>query len=383
MASSLRARLSAMKQTQPAAQVKPRVGGLVCMAETRRVPDELYSIPPEALRRIGWNGRIFDPERALFLDTETTGLSHGAGTVAFLVGAGYIRRGVMTVEQFFMRDYSDEPELLYRLKALMEQFDCVVTFNGKTFDMPLLASRFIMNRLKDYPDLFNLDLLPPSRRAWRLRIESCRLANIEEKILGIERHNDIPGSEVPQRYFEYLKTGEMSLVDDIISHNRQDIFSLAHLMVCLCEVYARPEKQKSQLDLYSLGKALEKQGESGRARELYRLSAIPKKAATISSLRADGIAGQANARLAHLSLRAGDIETAIATYNQMLMRRQMGIMPHVALAKIYEHRTKDYKGALRHTREAMKMCRPDEISALKKREGRILEKMEKSGIIMK
>ena len=378
MASSLRARLSAMKQTQPAAQAKPRVGGLITMAETRRVPDELYHIIPESLRRMGWNGRIFDIEKCLFLDTETTGLSHGAGTVAFLVGVGYIRRGVMTVEQFFMRDYSDEPDLLYRIKALMEQHDCVITFNGKTFDMPLLASRFVMNRLKDYPEMFNLDLLPPARRAWKLRIESCKLANIEEKILGIGRHGDIPGSEVPQRYFEYLKTGNMSLVDDIINHNRQDIFSLADLLACLADVYAEPEKQKSQLDLFSLGKALEKQGENGRARELYRLSAIPKRAGTISSLRAEGIAGQANLRLAHLSVKAGDFDTAIATYEQMLTRGQMGIIPHVALAKIYEHRIKDYKKALKHTCEALKRCEKSEIPPLEKRRARIEEKLHRS-----
>lgn len=375
MASSLRARLSAIKHASPAARTTPRVGGLLCMAESRRVSDALYSIPPEALRRIGWNGRIFDPEKCLFLDTETTGLSHGAGTVAFLVGAGYIRRGVMTVEQFFMKDYSDEPDLLYRLKALMEQFDCVATFNGRTFDMPLLATRFTMNRLRDYPELFNLDLLPPSRRAWRLRIESCRLSNIEEKILGIRRDRDIPGSEVPARYFEYLKTGDMSLVDDIICHNRQDIFSLADLMVRLCEVYSKPESQKEQLDLFSLGKALEKQGERSRARELYRLSAIPRRAGTISSLRAESVAGQANSRLARLNIRAGDIDAAVAVYNQMLARGQMGIFPHIELAKIYEHRKKDMPRALEHTRAALKKCAPDETSALKKREARLEAKL--------
>ena len=375
MASSLRARLSAIKHTSPAARAPARVGGLVCMADCRPIPDSLYSIPPEALRRIGWNGRIFDPERCLFLDTETTGLSHGAGTVAFLVGAGYIRRGFMTVEQFFMKDYSDEPDLLYRLKALMEDFDCVVTFNGRTFDMPLLATRFTMNRLRDYPELFNLDLLPPARRAWKLRIESCRLANIEEKILGIGRENDIPGSEVPARYFEFLKTGDMALVDDIIRHNRQDIFSLAHLLARLCDVYARPEVQKDQLDLFSLGKALEKQGESGRARELYRLSAIPRRAGTISSLRAENVAGQANLRLARLSVRAGDIDAAIATYEQMLLRAQMGVTPHVELAKIYEHRVKDISRALAHTRSALKKCASEDIPALEKRKARLLAKL--------
>ena len=375
VASSLRARLNSIKGTSPGANKPARVGGLLRLAESQQVPDSLYAIPPEALRRIGWNGRVFDIERCLFLDTETTGLSGGAGTIAFLVGAGYIRRGVMTVEQFFMRDYSDEPDLLYHLKGLMEKFDCVVTFNGRTFDMPLLTTRFTMNRMRDYPELFDLDLLMPSRRAWKLRIESCRLANVEEKILGIVRENDLPGSEVPERYFEFLKTGNMALVDDIIRHNRQDIFSLAHLLDKLCAVYAAPQAQKSQLDLFSLGKALEKQGEHAQARELYRLSAVPRRAATISALRAEGVAGQANLRLAKLSMRAGDVDTAYATYEQMLTRNQMGTLPHGELAKILEHKKRDIPAALRHTRAALSRCTPDEEPELRKREARLMRKL--------
>ena len=95
------------------------------------MPEGLYAPAPEALRRMGWNGRPFDIEKCLFLDTETTGLSGGAGTVAFLVGAGYVRRGRMTVEQFFMRDYSDEPDLLYRLRALMEQHNCCLLYTSR------------------------------------------------------------------------------------------------------------------------------------------------------------------------------------------------------------------------------------------------------------
>ena len=210
MASSLRNRLNLLKQTGAAPAAPQRVGGLITYAHTQPMPEGLYAPAPEALRRMGWNGRPFDIEKCLFLDTETTGLSGGAGTVAFLVGAGYVRRGRMTVEQFFMRDYSDEPDLLYRLRALMEQHNCVVTFNGRTFDMPLLQARFVMNRMRDYPELFHLDLLSPTRRAWKMRIESCRLSNVEQRILGLTRENDLPGAQVPERYFQYLKTGDLS-----------------------------------------------------------------------------------------------------------------------------------------------------------------------------
>ena len=378
LASSLRARLNAIKQAAPAASAAPaRVGGLERYVNTSPMPEGLYSPAPEALRRIGWNGRKFDIEKCLFIDTETTGLSGGAGTVAFLVGVGYIRRGSMTVEQFFMRDYSDEPELLYRLKALMEQHECAVSFNGRTFDIPLLRSRFTMNRMKDYPELFDLDLLPPSRRVWKLRLESCRLSNLEERILGLARENDIPGSEVPQRYFEFLKTGNMALMDDVIRHNYQDIVSLGLLMDKLLSVYRDPEKQGYVQDLFSLGKALEKQGEHARARELYRLSAVPRRALSITALRDGGVAGQANARLFRLCLKAGDVQGAISTLEQMLAREQLGIMPHIELAKIYEHRLKDFKRALVHTRSALSGCGADDEEALRRREARIIMKMAK------
>ncbi len=378
MASSLRARLNAIKQSSSQPSAPNRVGGLERYANRSPMPEGLYSPASEALRRIGWNGRKFDIEKCLFLDTETTGLSGGAGTVAFLVGAGYISRGFMTVEQFFMKDYSDEPELLYRLKELMERFECVVSFNGKTFDMPLLRSRFTMNRLKDYPELFDLDLLPPSRRVWKLRLSSCRLANLEERVLGLAREGDLPGSEVPQRYFQYLKSGDMSLVEDIIKHNYQDIVSLGLLMDKLLTVYRDPEKQGYVQDLFSLGKALEKQGESTQAKELYRLSAVPGRAHSISALRDGGVAGQANMRLYRLCLRSGDTEGAISTLEQMISRRQMGILPHVELAKIYEHRTKNLRKALEHTRIALMKCEDSETELLKKREARLRTKIEKT-----
>ena len=377
MASSLRNRLNLLKQTGAAPAAPQRVGGLITYAHTQPMPEGLYAPAPEALRRMGWNGRPFDIEKCLFLDTETTGLSGGAGTVAFLVGAGYVRRGRMTVEQFFMRDYSDEPDLLYRLRALMEQHNCVVTFNGRTFDMPLLQARFVMNRMRDYPELFNLDLLSPTRRAWKMRIESCRLSNVEQRILGLNRENDLPGAQVPERYFQYLKTGDLSLVEDIIAHNRQDILSLGLLLDKLLQVYAAPEKQTSVQDLFSLGKVLERQGESAGARALYRLSAAPRRAISLASLREKAVAGQANMRLVRLSLRNGDVAEARETLERMLRRGQMGAWPHVELAKIFEHRIRNFRGALEHTRQALALAPPEERPALEKREARLLDKIEK------
>ena len=374
MASSLRSRLDAMK-TQSQKPAPARAGGLLALAGTEDVPDSLYDIPAAALRRIGSSGRPFDIEKCLFIDTETTGLSGGAGTVAFLVGVGYISRGRMTIEQFFMRDYSDEPELLYRLKELMERFDTAVTFNGRNFDMPLISTRFVMNRLRDFRELDQLDLLYPSRRAWKLRIRSCRLANIEEQILGIARENDIPGSEVPQRFFEYLKSGDMALMNDIIRHNYQDILSLAFLLDRLAKVYASPEEQREAADLFSLGRALENQGEQGPAIRLYRLSALPARTLSASSLKNGVIAGRANMNLTRLLLRNGRYDEAKATLETMIRRCQQGIYPYIELAKLYEHRFRDCAAALMYTRKALEMCSEFDREEIEYRERRLLRKL--------
>ena len=115
-------------------------------------------------------------------------------------------------------------------------------------------------------DLDNLDLLYPARRAWKLRLGSCRLARLEEEILGMPREDDLPGSEVPARFFEFIKTGNEALLDDIVRHNRQDIATLATLLIKLCAVNDRPEALTDQRDQFSMGKSLERQGELKTAR---------------------------------------------------------------------------------------------------------------------
>ena len=378
MPSGLMRKLSAMKTTTaetPRAPLSP----LIRRVHIEMADERLYSIAPEALRRIGYTGGAFDIEKALFLDTETTGLSGGAGTVAFLVGVGFIEKGRLTVEQLLMPTYAHEAEMLDRISTLMADKDTVVHFNGKTFDMPLLKSRFTMNRMADkYYDLNQLDLLHPAKRLWKLRLGSCRLCNLEKEILGFEREGDIPGSEVPQRYFSYLKTGDFSLLEDIIDHNRQDIVTLIHLLLCLTDAYARPENASDPMDQLSLGKAFEKMGEWEQAQKMYRVAARPQIATTIRSIKATDLGGEANFRLYHICRRNGKYEEALSVLECMVRRRQMGIFPKVEMAKIYEHRLLKLKDALRLTREALSACQEDEKEALFKREARLIKKIEKS-----
>ena len=376
MASGLRAKLNAISVSpKPAPPRRP--SGVMLRTSREPLDARVFDLPTAGLRRIGWSGRRFDIRRCLFLDTETTGLSHGAGTVAFLVGLGFVEGDALIVEQYLMRDYGDEPELIDRLAARMDGFDCVCTFNGRSFDMPLLETRFTMCRMRErWRDLENLDLLAPSRRTWKLRLGSCRLCNLEAEILGMPREGDLPGGEVPARYFEFLKTGDESLLEDIIAHNRQDIATLSRLLARLCEITDRPEAQPDQRDLFSLGKALERQGELKPARELYRLSAIPRPAGTLAALTGERIAGMANWRLAQLSRRAGDYDEARAILEQMLRRRQMPGRANIELSKLYEHKLNDNRRALEYALAAAEYPDAEEPERLEKRVARLRNKLE-------
>ena len=183
MASSLKNKLNALRGAQGKPKPAPRNGGLQVTRTVYPLPEGLDALNGDGLLRIGWTGRRFDLDRVCFLDTETTGLSGGAGTVAFLVGVGYAMGEGFCVEQLFMRDYSDEPELLLRLNELLCRFDGVVTFNGRRFDLPLLSTRCLMNRQENPVErLQSLDLLYPSRRLWKLRLTTDKLCEIGAKL---------------------------------------------------------------------------------------------------------------------------------------------------------------------------------------------------------
>jgi len=375
VASGLRAKLNMMRSSAPV-EATPRRGGLICHVTREPLDPAIFNLPNTGLRRIGWCGPRFDIRRCLFLDTETTGLSGGAGTVAFLVGVGYVEGESLVIEQLMLREYADEPALLDRLGQRMADFDSVCTFNGRNFDMPLLETRFTMNRMRDqWRALENLDLLYPSRRAWKLRLGSCRLCNLEAEILGMPREDDLPGSEVPARFFQFLKTGEDALLDDIVRHNRQDIATLAKLLVRLCAINDRPDLLSDQRDQFSMGKSLERQGELRPAREMYRASARPRPAGTLAALSGERIAGSANWRLYGLCRRSGDWEGAEEVLLQMLRRRQLPGAVCTELSKLYEHRRKDYPKALEFALKSAGYPDGEPADLLEKRTTRIRRKM--------
>ena len=302
-----------------------------------------YSLTAETLRLMS-DKEIpanLDPRRILYLDTETTGLG-GSGTVAFLVGLGYLTDEGFEVHQFLMRDYPEEPYLLKHVAAGLDKFDVLCTFNGTTFDVPLLESRFLMNRMeRSCLDMPHLDLLHMCRRLWKLRLGRCNLGRLEEVILGRPRTDDIPGSEVPQRYFTYLKTGEISLLDDILKHNAQDIASLCVLLNHMADLYLHPEKIRFSEDVYSMGRALERTDRTEQARRCYRLA------------RGGRMGDLAGSALAVSYRRSGQREEAANVWREMIREGRGGVVPYVELAKYQEHIRRDIPAALKLTEEAI------------------------------
>jgi uncharacterized protein YprB with RNaseH-like and TPR domain len=185
----------------------------------------------------------------LFLDLETTGLAGGAGTYAFLVGCGWFEPGGFRVRQYFMVGHALERALLAGVRERLESCGPLVTYNGKTFDLPVLENRFIFNRqrtpLGDRP---HLDMLHPARRLWRgarplvnvpgAQRESCTLSALEHALLGVQRTGDVPGFEIPTRYFAFLRSGDASPLEPVLEHNRLDLVSLAALTARACRLLA-------------------------------------------------------------------------------------------------------------------------------------------------
>ena len=282
------------------------------------------------------------PEDILFLDTETTGLSGGVGTIAFQVGLGYFTASGFVVEQLLMHDYPEEVELLRILENRMRRFSILCTFNGRTFDVPLLKSRFLMHRIHDAPfPQYHADVLYPARRLWKLRLHCCTLGHLEEQLLHVRREDDLPGALVPQTYFQYLKDGNFEPLLRILEHNKQDIVSLAQLLCFLCKQIDRPDDIAQKEDLFSLARMLEKQGDRQKAMKCYRLCAT-------GSMRP-----QAYQALALNEKRSGHTQATIKLDQAMLRRGDDPVHACEALAKLYEHTLRDPSQALVYTRQAL------------------------------
>ncbi|NOY78497.1 MAG: hypothetical protein GXO76_11575 [Calditrichaeota bacterium] len=278
------------------------------------------------------------PENLLFLDTETTGLSGGVGTMAFLVGVGYFRDDSFIIEQLFARDFREERAALIYLKELTRPFTVLVSFNGKSFDWPLLVNRWIFNRIAQ-PDHLkgHLDLLYLSRRLWRRTIGDCTLGNIERKILAVHRQGDVPGYLVPQLYFEFLRSRDAAQLRKVFHHNRLDILSLVTLLSLQLDILDG-QAPDVLVDHVSLGKLFLQIKE-----EALSLSYLENNH---EKIRQSDFLQEVNLFLARLYKRQGERGKARSLWNAIIATGQFQLEAYEELAKCYEHVDRDYESAL-------------------------------------
>ncbi|HLI33579.1 MAG TPA: ribonuclease H-like domain-containing protein [Terriglobia bacterium] len=205
-----------------------------------------------------------DPSRLIFLDTETTGLAVDGSAYAFLIGVGAIEDTQFVVRQYFLRDETDEKAALFALSKALESYEGLITFNGRIFDVPLLEARYAACCLQPpFSRLVHLDLLHPARQLWKLRLEKCHLTNLERHVLGIARDGDVPGSEIPGIYFDYLRAGDARGLQPVFFHNALDVVSLAALTVEVAEILQSAREGNRSLpglDLFSLSRIFERVG---------------------------------------------------------------------------------------------------------------------------
>jgi len=284
----------------------------------------------------------------LFLDLETTGLSGGTGTYAFVIGAGQLTPTGFLFRQFFLRDLAEEGALLNALAPLLERASVLVTYNGKVFDAPVLETRYRLTRLPFALDgKPHFDLLYPARRLWKLRWGSVRLLDLERNLLGHRREGDIPGELIPQAYFDYLRSGNDNSLQAVFRHNAEDVVTLAALTARLLHLAAAPESaSRDGLELFALARLLERAGQLGRARTLYEQAlgdSLPPEADST-----------ARYRLSLLCKRQRDYDRAVRLWQALAKEDPIeNLAVYEELAICYEHRLDDPDAATEVTQRAL------------------------------
>ncbi|OPL16092.1 MAG: hypothetical protein AVO39_06495 [delta proteobacterium MLS_D] len=316
----------------------------------------------------------FDPADALFLDTETTGLSGGTGTTAFLIGLGWFEGSSMITRQIFLRDFSDEAAGLSLLREIVGEKGFLVTFNGKAFDVGLLSTRFVMNRIVDpFGDVPHLDLLFPSRRLLGHRLDNCRLGTLEEEILTFRRHGDVPGYEIPARYFEWLRRRDGELMRDVFEHNRLDLVSMAALAAHLSDLVDADRRDSREIEEDLLAAArlrLHRGDERGGQRMLEFIINDGSAGRTGTTVR------EAARELSLIHKRRGEWDEARGLWERMALQWPGDLFALEELAKWCEHRARDYGGAIELVERALDRdgMTQEERSALLHRRARLLRR---------
>ncbi len=313
-------------------------------------------------------------EKVVFLDTETTGLAGGAGTYAFLIGVGFFAPGEFVLKQFFMRDYHEEFPMLQDLWQLLQDYQTIVTFNGKSFDWPLIKDRLIMTGQNPMENRhIHLDLLYPARRLWGRKLVNCSLNSLEANVLQVQRVNDIPGFEVPQRYFNYLQTKKGELVKDILQHNFLDILSMVTLLAYYGTIVKKkPKSLFCAWECYALAYLYEQNRDWNNAIEYYRRVIELNQQSYCSRLSLSRL-GLIYRRMAKWDLAE---EIWISLVDEV-----RDIQSCEELAKYYEHIKKDYQLARRAVKEGLSLALSHNklrVTAFRHRLQRLERKIEKA-----
>jgi uncharacterized protein YprB with RNaseH-like and TPR domain len=319
-----------------------------------RIPLELlWEADPNVFRLVGKDEALADVDlnRAVFLDTETTGLAGGAGTVPFLVGLGYFTNTGFQVEQFFMRDFDEEQALLHAVRDRLQDCTMLVSYNGKCYDLNVLLSRFTLSRM-DHPllELPHLDLLFTARRLWRRRIGDCSLTNVEQCVLGFHRVGDVPGFLIPGLYFDYLRSRNGQAIEPVFRHNRWDIVALVALTALTGQIYQSPKTHLDHpLDLLSLGKALENvfcfEQASACFQEALNYPMMSEEREDVLRM------------LGFCLKRMGHWDRAVKVWEHMVDAFPHRIFAYEELAKYHEHRSKNIDQAVGIVERALERIR--------------------------
>jgi uncharacterized protein YprB with RNaseH-like and TPR domain len=296
--------------------------------------------------------------RTVFIDLETTGLSGGAGTVAFLVGLGFFDLGAFQVRQFLLTSHAAERALLAAVSDWLEDVDLLVSYNGKTFDVPVMETRWVFHRMElPFEGIPHFDMLHPARRLWKLRASAsgesddggCRLATLERTLFDVRRVGDVPGGEIPRRFFQFLRTGDPRPLEPVLEHNRLDLVSLAAVTaraVRLAEEGVDACRDASEA--LALGRVYERGGDPSRAESCYRRATAAEQIE---------VRGEALYRLGLRCRRNRRFEEAASAWRELLDLGEsradranpvLEALRHFAaeaLAIHEEHRVRDYFAA--------------------------------------
>ncbi len=317
----------------------------------------------------------------LFIDTETTGLAGGTGTLAFLVGLGYFDENGFNLYQYIIRDPTEEAAMLLEISNFIEQFSGFVSFNGKVFDIPLLKARYVMNRIPvPFEEMAHLDLLFLSRKLWRNRLKSRALQDLEQEILHIPRTQDeVPGWMIPEIYFDFLKTGNAEPLKGVIYHNGMDIVSLAALFLFISNSFDQIDSFENlhPVDYFSIGQLFLDLKMNDLSETIF-LECIE------SNSLPDEMRLQSIKYLGAIYKKQARVEDAVSFWK--IAAEMEDIDSAVEMAKYYEHSVRDTEKALEWAESADRLLVKKGyhsyqdrqlIKELKKRKDRLLLAREK------